>query len=103
MSDQRIREVNIKETDEGYIIELKGDKDVLQDLIFSRRGFRGFGKHMHGEHSHHRGEHGRHHGPRHHRGRERSEHHGPRRRFDLGPWFEEESPRGKIIDDDAAI
>lgn len=93
MSDQRIREVNIKETDEGYIIELKGDKDVLQDLIFSRRGFRGFGKRMHG----------RHRGPGHHQSRERGKHRGPGRRFDLGPWFEEESPRGKIIDDDAAI
>ena len=97
MSDQRIREVNIKETDEGYIIELKGDKDALQDLIFSRRGFRGFGRHMHSEH---RGEHRHHRGPGHHKHQRRR---GPGRRFDLGPWFEEESQRGKIIDDDAAI
>jgi hypothetical protein len=93
MTDKRIREVNIKETEDGYTIELKGDKDVLHDLIFSSRLFGGFGRRGRGR----RREHGR------HRHGKRGEHRGPRRRFDLGPWFEsEESPKGEIIDDDTA-
>lgn len=91
MTDQRIREVNIKETDDGYIIELKGDKDILQDLIFSRRGFRGFGKRMRGH------ERGHHRGPRQHK---RHRHGGAHRRFDLGPWFEAKAPHDGSTGDD---
>lgn len=76
MSEKVVHEVQIVETDDGFRIELKGDKEVLRELIFGGREWRfgPFGRHEHEHgpferHEHGHGPFGRHeHGPfgRHH-------------------------------------
>lgn len=106
MSEKVVQAIEIIETDEGFRIELKGDKEELRRMIFGgergdhfnhhyarhfqrelRRGMRhGFGPFGH-QHGHHgqpefdpRGEHG-------------FEPHGGRKRkgYDLGPWWDEDT------------
>lgn len=98
MSEKVVQAIEIIETDDGFRIELKGDKEELGRLIFGgehdprehfarhyarhferelRRGMRrGFGPF--GHHPDPRGEHG---------------HHGGRKRkgYDLGPWWDEDT------------
>ena len=107
MEEKVIREFQVIETEEGYRIEMKGDKALLRQMLFGGgrrefRGFRGFrppvppippeppfpGEHFarhrhehHGEHEHHGfGRRGRHMG-----GRWQS-----RGEYDLGPWWDED-------------
>ncbi|KAA3660885.1 MAG: hypothetical protein DWQ04_18110 [Chloroflexi bacterium] len=61
MTEKVIQEVRIIETDEGYRIEINGDKEKLRQMGFSpermfRRGmgFGMMGKRKHGGHGHHR-------------------------------------------------
>ena len=79
MADKIIQEVRFLETDDGYRIEINGDKEQLRQMGIGPgmpflRGLMGFGRRKggkrHGPHRHHR-----HHGP----GRRHMRH-----RF--GPW-----------------
>lgn len=70
MSEKIISEVRVVETDDGFRIEVKGDKERLRAMGFGQEGFPfGLGRMGHGPFSHHghggfgfRG--GRHHGQR---------------------------------------
>jgi hypothetical protein len=98
MSEKVLREIQVIETDEGFRIELKGDKEELRAIVdrltqagpFGGRGW-GFGPFGRREHGH---EHG--HGPfgRHRHGPFGGHHHGPSEFF-FERHFEpsEETPR----------
>ena len=73
MTEKVIHEVKVIETDEGYRIEINGDKEKLREMGFSPErlfkrgmGFGMMGKRRHGKHGHHRHGHG--HRRRHMRG-----------------------------------
>lgn len=68
MSEKVIHQFQIIETDDGFRIEIKGDKEELRKMLFEQgrpfsmpfgrgRGF-GFGEHRHGPFGHHHHEHG---------------------------------------------
>lgn len=99
MSEKVIHEFQIIETDEGFRIELKGDKDMLRRMLFEGgrpfgmpfRWARRFGRHRPFEGEHH--EHHEHphppfgfHAPRHGEGRRLWK---MKRGYDLGPWWDE--------------
>lgn len=109
MSNKVIHEIRVVETEDGYTIEMKGDKEVLRDLIFSPRGMNLYGmRPRRGRHSRQDGKH-RHrgHAPKHQRrwGRSRGrrghdDHAHEERRsgekpgiyeYDLGPWLASEA------------
>ncbi|HLY26091.1 MAG TPA: hypothetical protein VKQ72_07115 [Aggregatilineales bacterium] len=93
MADKVIHEVRIVETDDGFRIEIKGDKERLREMGFGKGGFPfgGFGPGGMGRGPWGHGHHG-HHGPRgfgfpwgrHHWGQG-------------GPWWaeEEDADKGK--------
>ncbi len=103
MEEKVIREFQVIETEDGYRIEMKGDKALLRRMLFGGRG-RGFGMFrppvppmppeppFPGEHfARHRHEH---HGEHEHRGfGRRGRHMGgrwqSRGEYDLGPWWDE--------------
>lgn len=88
MTDKVIHEFRITETDDGYRIDITGDKDMLRKMGVPFGLMRGFGR---------RRRHGRHYDPRGHRRRhcrpgghrhaheQRSE-----QGYNLGPWFNDE-------------
>jgi hypothetical protein len=86
MSDKTIKKFHVTETENGYTIEIEGDKDLIRDMIFSRIGMQRFGpaRHRHGH------EHGREHHKAfkrgHHRGRRFGRHAEPE--YELGPWWD---------------
>ncbi len=98
-NEKVIHEVRVVETEDGFRIELKGDKEQLRQLI-SRFGLgnqhRGFGGHQ-GFAGHHgfgdqRGFGGHHPFGGHHNpfDREKAKKHGRKRHFyDLGPWWDD--------------
>ncbi len=100
MSEEKvIHEVRVVETEDGFRIEIKGDKERLREMgfgkgmfpfpfMFGRMGHGGpFGHHGHGEHHEHHGHHGR---------------HGFGFPFGRGPWWAgvdeptEENPEPKV-------
>ena len=101
MSEKVIQEFQIIETDEGFRIELKGDKDMLRRMLFEggspfgmpSRGARRFGGHRPFEGRHHE-QHEHPHPPF----DARAPHHAEGRHgfcwkmkhgYDLGPWWDE--------------
>jgi len=113
MSEKVLREFQIIETDEGFRIELKGDKEQLRHMLFEQgtpfgapffmpfgmgRRFRGrhpFGRHDHEHHEHQQHEHEQHihpHPPFGFRGWK------AKRGYDMGPWWDE----GPSPDDESA-
>lgn len=112
MSNEVIHEIKVTETEDGFTIEMKGDKEALREMIFSARGLNLYGKgrwgergsRRHGEHRHrHRGNtdrkskrHGRQWGRGRWRERMRDHEHDPKHKhshgeppeYDLGPWLE---------------
>ncbi len=106
-NNEVIHQISVTETEDGFTIEMKGDKEALREMIFSARGLNLYGKgrwgergsRRHDEHRHsHRGHHER--GERHNRrwGRQQwREHMRDEKRknmgesapdYDLGPWLE---------------
>jgi len=97
MSEKVIREFRIIETDDGFRIEIKGDKEQLRQMFSNAQGwdfsrFGGWG-HRHGPFGHGHGPFGHHH-EHEHEGRKPHEH-GFRGRwqarwgYDMGPWWDE--------------
>ncbi len=90
MAEKIIHEVQVIETDAGYRIEIKGDKEQLRKMGFIPKMH--FGPKMgfwqpHGHHG--RPHHHRHHKP--HRGEQRHHKCGPEfMEYDLGPWWDDE-------------
>lgn len=91
MNEEVTHEIRIIETEDGFRIELKGDKEELRRLIFDRGGFawgKRFRRHVRG----HWGRHERHH----HEDRQPRKRHGRRPhgrgRYDLGPWWDTDAP-----------
>ncbi len=92
MTEKVIYEVRVTETDDGYRIEVKGDKKHLRKM--------GVGHGMHcgpgmgfGPGRRHHGHHGRHHGHHPRRGRRGPGYgHGPGGDYDLGPWWDDDEP-----------
>lgn len=88
MSEQVIHEIRVIETEDGFRIEMKGNKEELRRMLFERGfgpgGGHGFGRRKHRHHGHGRPwfarPFGGGHGPRH-------EH--PVPGYDLGPWWDE--------------
>ena len=81
MSEKVLHEVRFIETDDGFRIEVKGDKEKIRQMGFGP-GMMGFGPGM--RHKRHRG-HGRH---RHHHGMHR---HGPK---GWGWWWDDTDEAG---------
>ena len=94
MADKVIHELRIIETDDGFRIEIKGDKERLREMVGAWRHF-GQGHMGHGPWGGHRG----HHGPRGF-GFPFGRHHG------YGPWSwwteEEEEEGGKRKPEEAS-
>lgn len=100
MNEKVTHEIRIIETEDGFRVELKGDKEELRRLMFGGgwgnlrqffgnfgfgpRGFnpRGFGRPGFGHHQH---------GPNHEE-REMPRHGRKRHHYDLGPWWDENTP-----------
>jgi hypothetical protein len=89
MSEKVVHEVRVIETEDGFRIELKGDKEELRQMIFGGQRihfppFAQFARHMHEhpmrEHEHHRPF-----------WKDKDKRHGKRKHhfYDLGPWWEE--------------
>lgn len=111
MSNEVIHEIRVTETEDGYTIEMKGDKEALREMIFSPRGLNLYGKSARrgrrGRPSRHGGEHrGRHGGDerkaKHQRGRwggkrwrqhihDQAEAPQAKSEYDLGPWLATDS------------
>ncbi len=108
MEEKVIREFQVIETEEGYRIEMKGDKEALRRMLFGGRG-RGFGafrppmppmppeppfpgEHFGQRHAQHHAQHGRHMG----------EHGQSRWSYDLGPWWDEGASGDSGTDESAA-
>ena len=88
MSNETISKFHVTETENGYTIEIEGDKDLIRDMIFSRLGMRGF------SHSRHQHGHGPERGKSFKRGRRgrrfgRGRHSGPE--YELGSWWDAET------------
>lgn len=109
MSNEVIHEIRVIETEDGYTIEMKGDKEALREMIFSAQGLNLYGKRMgggargrrhNGEKHGHRGhrEHGHHQKTKRHFGRgewkermrerRQERQHAETPEYDLGPWLE---------------
>ena len=116
MEEKVIREFQVIETEEGYRIEMKGDKAMLRQMLFGGRG-RGFGafrppmppippeppfpgepfERHHGHHDDHE----------HHSHDRRGRHFGSRWGaawgYDLGPWWDQDVPDdGSEMDEPSA-
>lgn len=106
-NNEVVHEIRVTETEDGFTIEMKGDKEALREMIFSARGLNLYGKgrwgergsrrhegHRHSHRGHH--EHGARHNRRWGRGRWREHMREEKRKhkgeatpeYDLGPWLE---------------
>lgn len=91
MADKVLHEIKVIETDDGYRIEINGDKERIQKMFFGRPMW--FAPWMAGGRGRHRGP-GRK-GFKKHRSRDHHHHHHEYHHYDeydLGPWWDTEPP-----------
>ncbi len=102
MNERMIHRIEIIETEDGFRIELKGDKEILRRMIFAQNWLpvRKFGVQRHdGEHTQEHHQHQRHEFRAHHPFHGRKHPSRGQGSYDLGPWWDEKADSNDMPSD----